>query len=237
MPMARPAAVVMAKDSRPPSSAAASAGTTSSGVVVGLSPAMGSMRMTATAGEDRGQRPVGGAEPVGRDADEQRALLVPGRRPRGQAEAGVAEDGAEHDGDHHHERRRGCSRFWVTVVPKISHRVVGQDRACGPARAAPADGEAQAHHLLEVEQQAERRHHLGQRRRLAQRPEHQPVDDHAQDARPRMTATASARGQRGPGQQVDPGGQPEDRAAPGRRSRGTRRRRRRRTCPWRRGRS
>ena len=48
MPMARPAAVVMANDSRPPSSAAASAGTTSSVVVVGWSPAIGSMRMTAT---------------------------------------------------------------------------------------------------------------------------------------------------------------------------------------------
>ena len=48
MPMARPPAVVRAKDSRPPSSAAASAGTMSSGVVVGCRPEMGSMRMTAT---------------------------------------------------------------------------------------------------------------------------------------------------------------------------------------------
>ena len=51
---------------------------TSRGVVVGLIPAMGSMRITASAGQDRGQRPAGRTHAVRRDADQQGALLVAG---------------------------------------------------------------------------------------------------------------------------------------------------------------
>ena len=59
---------------------------------------MGSMRITANPASTDATAQLTDAEPVRRDAEQQRALLVARGRPGGQPEAGEAEHGGEQRG-------------------------------------------------------------------------------------------------------------------------------------------
>ena len=134
MPIATPAAVVMANDSSPPSSAAASAGITSSGVVVALMPAIGSIRITAmpamteataqlTAPSRSGEMPSSSA-PFSLPAAAR--VARPNRVNRNTAPRTAAATTASSS---------SRSRFCVTVVPR---RSIGSSARTGRWRVATA---------------------------------------------------------------------------------------------------
>jgi hypothetical protein len=158
-------------------------------------------------GEHRGHGPVDRAEAVRRDAEQQRPLLVARCSPCRQAEAGQAVHGGEPGGGHHDERHQ--------QQPVLAHRRPGElHRGLGQHRPTTVDpgtghGEPQPDDLLEVQQQSERSDHAGEHGRLAQRPEDQAVHDQA-DGRAQQDGHDQGAGQRRPGEQVHPLGQPED---------------------------
>ena len=126
--MARPAAVVIANDSSPPSSAAASAGMTSSVVVVGLSPAMGSIRMTAIPASTEATAQHTEASRSGAMPSSSAPFSLPAAarvaRPN-RVNRNTAPSSAATTID---QSPRGSAGSAVTVVPKSGDRVVRQHR-------------------------------------------------------------------------------------------------------------
>ena len=133
-PIPSPARAVRAKDSSRPSRAAARAGTTSSGVVVGLMPEMGSMRITATPAstEARAQQTEpsrSGEIPTSRAPFSLPAaarVASPKRVKRNRAARATVTT---------RTRAASSSRFWVTVVPS---RRTGSPGSTGRRAATPA---------------------------------------------------------------------------------------------------
>ncbi len=179
--MARPnaAATVSPNEVRPPTSATLSAGMMSSVIVSGSTdfwfPAT---RMPRSARDHRRQHPVGAGEEVGREPEQHRALLVLRGGARRDAEPGEAEERPQRDGegdhDRDHEQLLGVHADRERQLHLRGRAVAEERRAGGRAEAAHDD-------RLEEQQHPDRRDDLGERRRGAQRPEHQEVQREAHE--------------------------------------------------------
>ncbi len=128
---------------------------------------------------DRGrQHPVDRRQPVGGEAEHDRAALVLRRRPCRQSEAGSLEHEPEDDGEdddqHGHEELFLGEREDPEVDLVLVHERERLDRPRGQR-------EATDHDRLENEQQADGRDDLGEDRCVAQRAEDQPMDRQAED--------------------------------------------------------
>ncbi len=159
-------------------------------------------------GEHRGDGPVGRAQHVGRDAQQQRPLLVARSSTGRQPEPGQVVQRGEPDGGQDDEPDQQQAVL-ADGGARQAHRVLGQHRpACRDA--GTGHGEPQPDDLLQVEQQAQGRDDPGQDRGLAERSEHQDVHDES-DRRSEQDRKRQGGGQRRAVEQVDPFGEPQDR--------------------------
>ena len=179
MPMPSPASVVSVNERNPPSSAAASAGRDQQAGRAGIEPGDRGDEDHRGAGQHRRDHPVDGGQPIGGVPEQHRSLLALGRGPGGQPEAGVVEHAGQHRGGHEHEPEKPQPIGRDLHAEQVDD-LGRQDRLRLGQRAALA-AEPLVRDAEQVEEQAQAGHDLGQRRRLAQRSEHQPVDDEADE--------------------------------------------------------
>ena len=157
--------------------------------------------------EHRGDGPVGRAQHVGRDAQQQRPLLVARSGAGRQPESGQAVQ----RGERHRGQDDECDQQQPVLADGGSgqaNRILGQHRT--PRRdAGTGHGEPQPDDLLQVEQQSQRCDDPGEDRGLPERSEHQDVHDES-DCGAEQDGERECRGERRAVQQVDPLGEPQD---------------------------
>ena len=178
-PRARPAHVATMIEVSPPISAAARAANTkplsSTGVIW---PWIGPTKIAASVAVTEAITQFNAARNCGVEAEQHGALLVAGRAPGGQAEAGELEDGPQDqthdDGDAHRPQR--ALRVGLAEAEEVVDRRARHDARRVARRAA----EVHLGDALQVEHHADGGDHLAQRCGVAQRAEHDEVGEQAE---------------------------------------------------------
>ena len=179
----------MPKDEKPPTRAAPRAGTISSVHVTGsIDPLTVATRTPNRPPRQRRQDPVDPGQHVGREAEDDGAVLVLGRRPGGQPEPGEAEHGPERDGDDDDEAGEDHLVLGMVIPPSSSTGAFGEERLHRAGRGS----EAQDDDGLQHDEEADRRDDLGQGRGVEKRSEDEQVEQEPDERRENASESTSA---------------------------------------------